>query len=134
MSKDPLAELARRHGRYPRAAYEFVLAGLGRTVDALPEHRHITGQELLRGLSEYVRESFGPLALDVLHDWNIRECMDFGRIVFHLVEAGHLSKTEQDSIDDFSGGYDFAREFGGNYDWMAELRQEQDPSRRSPSQ
>lgn len=132
MELDPLAELACRHDRYPRAAYEFVLAGLERTVSELPEHRHISGKELLKGLSRYARESFGPMTLDVLHDWGIRETMDFGRIVFHLVEAKQLSRTEEDSIEDFADGYDFEQEFGGDFDWMAELRGEK-TSRKSNS-
>ena len=36
---------------------------------------------------------------------------DFGQIVFNLVEATLMSKTEQDTVEDFTDVYDFAAEF-----------------------
>lgn len=121
---DPLAAIARRHGTYPRDAYRLVLAALEETVRQLPERRHISGQELLAGLSHYARATYGPLARFVLNEWGVRDCMDFGRIVFHLVEAGQLSKTDEDSLADFAQGYDFSEEFDSHYDWLSAIREE----------
>jgi uncharacterized repeat protein (TIGR04138 family) len=39
--------------------------------------------------------------------WNVNKCKDFGEIVFNLVEHGILGRTENDSLDDFDGGYSF---------------------------
>ena len=122
IERDPLSALARRHGQYDRKAYEFVLAGLEATVSRLPARRHISGQELLKGLSLYSRKAFGPLARFVLNEWGVHHCRDLGQIVFHLVEAGQLSKTDEDSIDDFNNGYDFEEEFERNFDWLEEIR------------
>lgn len=121
---DPLTAISCRHGMYSRDAYVFVLAALEDTVRNMPARRHISGQELLTGLSRYARGSFGPLAHFVLNEWGVRSCMDFGRIVFQLVEAGQLSKTDDDSLADFAQGYDFAEEFEGRYDWLSLIRQE----------
>ena len=38
-------------------------------------------------------------------------CEDFGHIVFAMVEAGMMFKTEEDSIKDFQGVYDFSDAF-----------------------
>jgi uncharacterized repeat protein (TIGR04138 family) len=73
--------------------------------------RHVTGQELLAGIREYALAQFGPMALDVLHEWGIYKGEDFGEMVFSMVDAGLLSKTERDCRDDFKGGYDFVKAF-----------------------
>jgi uncharacterized repeat protein (TIGR04138 family) len=74
------------------------------------QRRHISGQELLRGLVELAREEFGELAWTVFHEWGIGRSEDFGRIVFHLVEEGVLGRQPEDSIDDFAGGIDLRAE------------------------
>jgi uncharacterized repeat protein (TIGR04138 family) len=47
----------------------------------------------------------------VLQEWGVRQCEDFGEIVFNMVEGGVLSKTSKDSREDFKGGYDFESTF-----------------------
>ena len=73
--------------------------------------RHISGQDLLGGMRAYALEQYGPMALPVLHEWGIERCEDFGEIVFNMVENELLAKTEEDSRDDFSGGYTFDEAF-----------------------
>ena len=51
------------------------------------------------------------MAKSLLDTWNITTCDDFGKIVFLLVDYGVLGKTENDSPEDFSGGYDFEDAF-----------------------
>jgi uncharacterized repeat protein (TIGR04138 family) len=102
--------------RYDRDAYQFVREGLDFTIklhkkDATAAPQHVSGQELLTGIRQFALEQFGPLAKTVLEHWGIRRCEDFGEIVFNLVEKGVLGKTEQDSRNDFKGGYDFDEAF-----------------------
>jgi len=97
--------------RYGIDAYLFVLDGVAHTVGKLPEPRHVSGQELLEGIRELARERFGPMTRTVLEHWGVNRCEDFGEIVFNLVDAGLLGKTEDDSREDFAGGYDFAQAF-----------------------
>ena len=52
-----------------------------------------------------------PVTQRVLSEWGINECIDFGHIVFNLVSEGLLGKTDEDSIADFSNGYDFTEAF-----------------------
>ena len=103
--------ICRKERRYKPEAYLFVLAGLHATVSHLPEPRHVTGQELAEGLRIYGLDQFGPLTAQVFEHWGIRATDDFGRIVFSLVEAHLLRKTEEDSLADFEGLYDFADAF-----------------------
>jgi uncharacterized repeat protein (TIGR04138 family) len=51
------------------------------------------------------------MALLVLEEWGIRSCEDIGEIVFNMVEANLLAKTDEDSRDDFKGAYDFQEAF-----------------------
>ena len=103
--------MCRQDNRYKPESYLFVLAGLHFTVTQLPEPRHITGQELLKGLKLYGLEQFGPLALQVFQHWGVQTTQDFGRIVFNLVDAKLLRKTEEDRLEDFREVYDFAEAF-----------------------
>ena len=41
--------------------------------------------------------------------------IDWGRIVFLLVDAGLLNRQESDTIDDFRDGYDFQEAFVRDY-------------------
>ena len=115
---DPAVELikkveaiCRRSSRYKAEAYLFVLAGLSFTVSQMAEPRHITGQELSEGLRLYGLDQFGPLTTQVFEHWGIRSTEDFGRIVFTLVEAKLLRKTEEDTLEDFKHLYDFSSAF-----------------------
>ncbi|MBI2502061.1 MAG: hypothetical protein HYW07_02375 [Candidatus Latescibacteria bacterium] len=111
--------LAEREGRYHKAGYLFIYDALQYTVEkmgktALPkEQRHVSGRDLLQGISQYSLEQFGPLTRAVFAHWGIHHTGDFGRMVFSLVEAELMSKTPQDCPEDFAGVYDFAEEF----DW-----------------
>ena len=55
------------------------------------------------------------MVLTVFEQWGIHHCQDFGEIVFNMVEIGLLAKTDRDSRDDFSGGYDFFEAFRKPY-------------------
>ena len=108
---DLLAPILTRDRWYTAQAYLFVREGLDHTVRKLEKPRHVSGQELLEGMREYALEQFGPVTKRVLSEWGINECLDFGNIVFNLVNAGLLGKTEEDSLEDFMHGYDFHEAF-----------------------
>jgi uncharacterized repeat protein (TIGR04138 family) len=80
-----------------------------------PVSRHVDGRQLCEGLREYALMNWGMLARTVLARWNIRRTIDFGRIVFALVDHGHMQKTEDDEVEDFRDIYDFAAAFDGAY-------------------
>ena len=113
-------QLVARDPRYPRDAYLFVRDALDFTQkNILKENhgqmRHVTGQELLVGIRDFALAQFGPMTMTVLEDWGIRQCQDFGEIVFNMVESSLLAKTKQDTREDFAGGYDFSEAFRKPY-------------------
>ncbi|MFP6591889.1 MAG: Minf_1886 family protein [Candidatus Latescibacterota bacterium] len=105
--------LAERDGRYSRAAYLFVYDALQHTVEKLGkasmprEQRHVSGRDLIYGISECALDQFGPLTLTVFDHWGIRETRDFGEIVFNLVNDNLMSKTDDDRIEDFTDVFEF---------------------------
>lgn len=117
----PLEEIATEVGKYPVEAYEFLRHGLQYTArrvhgDGKPRAaRHVNGRQLCEGLREYALKRWGLMARAVLARWGITRTEDFGRMVFALVEHGWLARSEEDSIEDFSGVYDFATAFDGAY-------------------
>lgn len=119
-----LETIVARDTRYPREAYYFVREALdvaqrkfaksgGKSAKDKPAH--VSGQQLLEGIRAHALEQFGPLTLMVLEEWGIRSGEDFGEIVFNMVESSLLGKTENDSRDDFKGGYDFFEAFRKPY-------------------
>lgn len=122
---DLLAPILEADKRYSAEAYLFVREGLDHTVRKLEKPRHVSGQELLEGIREYALKEFGPIAKRVLSEWGINECIDFGNIVFNLVNEGLLGKTDKDSIEDFRNGYDFSEAF------LKPFRPTQPPKRKS---
>jgi len=103
--------IVRKDGRYSAQAYYFIFDALDYTIQRLRKVRHVTGRELLEGIREYATENFGFLARAVLAEWGVTSTRDFGEIVFNLVEAGLLSRTDNDTREDFEGIYDFEQAF-----------------------
>jgi uncharacterized repeat protein (TIGR04138 family) len=117
-----LHQLAKDSGQYPIEAYEFIQRGLSYTVqklhgtDAAPDAcRHVSGQQLCDGLRQYALTQWGLLARTVLRQWEIHSTLDFGKIVFSLIEAGQMQKTQEDRLDDFLNVYDFKSAFEAGY-------------------
>ena len=97
-----LKKLLRSDARYKAEAYLFVMAALSRTLAKLENPRHLTGGELLAGIREEARAQFGPMARTVFEHWGIKNSLDFGEIVFKMVQVGILSETDSDKLDDFA--------------------------------
>ena len=118
---DPLRKLALKDGRYAPEAFQFLYDSLDHAVKLAGREekegteRHVTGQELLGGMRQHAIEQFGPLSGAVWRAWGIRDTLDWGRIVFLLVEEGLLNRQETDSIEDFRAGFDFDQAFVSSY-------------------
>ncbi len=106
--------------RFAREAYHFTREALDYTQKIISREnkgtvRHVTGQELLEGIRQYALQQYGPMTMTVLEEWGVKNCRDFGEIVFNMVESGLLAKTEKDTRDDFQKGYDFTDAFQKPY-------------------
>jgi uncharacterized repeat protein (TIGR04138 family) len=119
--KDVLRQLALRDGRFSPEAFHFLFDSLDTAIRlagkeaAVGTERHVSGSEVLQGLRQHALDSFGPLAATVWRSWGVREAMDWGRIVFLLVEEGHLKRQEGDRIEDFDQPFDFDQTFVASY-------------------
>ena len=113
---EALDQILAKDARFHRDAYLFMREALDFTQKLVGREnqgkvRHVTGQELLDGLRQYALQQFGPMTTTVFDEWGIRNCQNFGEIVFNMVEIGLLARTEKDSRDDFQNGYDFGDAF-----------------------
>ena len=99
--------------RYRPEAYEFMMQALHFTQGKLKRKGHLTGRELSEGLREFAIEEFGPMARTVLEHWGLHSTEDFGNIVFNMIDKKLLSKTEEDTREDFRNLYDFNDAFEG---------------------
>ncbi len=125
--------------KYPVDAFMFVQRGLEFTVERLhgkrapegpaaphkhkptarrlpadeerDESRHVSGRQLCHGLRDFAIDQYGLMAPAVLKRWRITSSEDFGQIVFAMVEARMMRKTENDRIEDFTDVFDFAEAF-----------------------
>ena len=133
--QDWMREIARKDGgKYSPEAFRFLVESLSHAIRlAGKEHaegteRHVTGQELVRGMRAYAIELFGPLAAQVWRSWGVHSTLDWGEMVFRMVEDEKLSRNEEDSIDDFREDFDFDQVFVQEYqlrlpdadDWTAQ--------------
>jgi uncharacterized repeat protein (TIGR04138 family) len=114
-------------GLFPPQAFDFIEEGLRHTVlqihgreksekpDSETVCRHVSGPQLCDGLRELALAKWGRLARTVLRRWNITSTLDFGRIVFALIAAGQMQKTDEDTLEDFRNVYDFKNTFETGY-------------------
>ncbi len=111
--------LARLHAvpgpRYDERAYLFVLGAIEFLQSQLDARRHVSGQELAWACRDLAVRRFGLLARTVLDCWGVKCTLDFGHIVFALVEVGLLSTQPGDRLEDFGDVYDFVRAFDESY-------------------
>lgn len=110
--------LIRRDGRYPREAFEFLHEGFEFAVKRVhgegPEpagSKHVSGGDLCLALRDLAVQKWGLLAPTVLEKWNIHATLDFGNMVYLLVNNDFMRKTEEDSLEDFQGVFDFKDAF-----------------------
>lgn len=112
-----------RARHYHPAAYSFVRQALDFGLNQIGQKRHISGQELVGFICEFARLKFGPLANFVFEEWGIRETLDFGHIVYDLIEQRVMAKQPEDSIEHFREVSDFRVEFDPRrYDFLSDIR------------
>ena len=114
--KEAMAQILKEDPRYAPEAYSFIREALDFVTQSLKKPtegpgRHVTAAELLEGIRQYALNEYGPMTKTVLNTWGIRQCADFGQIVFNLVNKKFMGKTDDDSVRDFDHGYDFDTAF-----------------------
>jgi uncharacterized repeat protein (TIGR04138 family) len=110
-----LADIALRYGVFREPAYIFVLEALELATRGQTAPRHVSGGDLLDAIKTLARDRYGVMATDVFESWGVRSTLDFGRIVFQMVEDGLLSKQDEDSLTEFIDKFDFRQVFEVEY-------------------
>lgn len=110
-----MEEVIRTDGRYPPEAFAFLHDGLGKAVGEAygqvtgeAPQRHVSGRQLCLALRDLALERWGRLARTVLARWNINATIDFGNMVYLLIDNKFMRKTPEDSVEDFRDVYDFS--------------------------
>lgn len=115
--QEVVRQIQRNERRYEAGAYLMVQQALDFTLKRLfneqdpATRRHVRGDELCLGIRDYMLDQYGPMAYALLRHWKIRSTLDFGEIVFVLVEYGIFSVTEEDKLEDFKEVYSFEEAF-----------------------
>jgi len=110
-----LRKIVEKDSRYALEAYLFVLEAVFFTRRKFKINGHVTGQQLLEGIKDLAQKRYGLMAKVVFEHWGITKTLDFGNIVFNMVNEKILGKTEEDRLDDFNDVYDFDEVFVKNY-------------------
>jgi uncharacterized repeat protein (TIGR04138 family) len=122
-----LMTVVRRDPRFAYEAYEFVFQALEHTqkmlgraaleerADPTEARHHVSCRQLLEGIRELALQEFGLMARVVFQMWGIRRTDDFGEIVYNLIDAELMSKTAEDSREDFHDVFDFGDALVGGF-------------------
>ena len=119
-----IASIMKSAGGYSGQCFPFIRDGLAHATELVhgspdqtdelglvDDSRHVDGAQLCLGLRDLAIQRYGLMASTVLNKWGIYETRDFGNIIFALVEANLMRKTDDDSIEDFDRVYDFDEAF-----------------------
>jgi len=125
-SRNKIKEIIKKDTRYSLQAYQFIFEALDYTTNMLGKNqhkttdvdRHVTGKQLMEGIKQYAIKQFGFMTLTVFEQWGINQDIDFGNIVFNLVESGLMGKTDKDSLDDFKNNYDMKKVFDEEFKFI----------------
>ncbi|MCE5279681.1 MAG: Minf_1886 family protein [Planctomycetaceae bacterium] len=105
-------------GRYPLEAFRFLHEGLEQAVEKVhggtsgsQGQHHVTGRQMCEALRDLAAQRWGMLAPLVLGRWNIKSTLDFGRMVYLLIEHQFMKKTAEDSLEDFSDVFNLPHAF-----------------------
>lgn len=107
--REILTGIVRRDPHYTLDAYQFVAEGVQYTVHSRKRAektglaRHVTGSELVHGITELAASRYGFLAADVFEYWRLKTGRDIGNIVYAMIGAGILAASPNDRIEDFDG-------------------------------
>ena len=112
-----LMDMTRQDRRYAYEAYEFVFQALehtqkllGRELDPSADpnetRHHVSCRQLVEGMRDYALQEFGLMARVVFRMWGVERTDDFGEIVFNLIAAELMSRTDEDSRAEFHDVFD----------------------------
>ena len=94
-----------------------MLRALEYTRRRLQRPGHVTGRELLEGARGSGPGGVRADGLEVLQHWGLTGTVDFGRIVYDLIEADLLRKTDEDIARGLRRRLRLPQAFEQDYRW-----------------
>lgn len=125
MNPDKIKELVReiliKDRRYAEDAYYFVNEAVHFASEyfSKPEFgqdRHLSGAELSEAIREFTLSEFGSMSWAVLNNWGVHTTLDFGHIVFNLIDARILHASPSDKLGDFDNVFDLEKELSAPFE------------------
>ena len=101
--------------RYHENAYHNIFNALSYCDTVMNTEKNLAAKELAIGYRDVTLSKYGPLALEVLNHWGIYSTQDIGNIVFNLVNANLLGRSQGDKIEDFNNLFDLTEEMKSLY-------------------
>jgi len=103
-------------GRYKMEAFGFLHEGLAKAVQNIYGEKkapngHVSGKQLCEGIRQLAIERWGMMAPVVLRKWGINGSIDFGNMVYLLIDHGFMRKTDEDSVEDFRDVFHLDKDF-----------------------
>jgi uncharacterized repeat protein (TIGR04138 family) len=95
---------------YPAEAFLLVLLSLPQRQQHEPP-QHLEAAQLCWRIRARAIEDYGADAGRQLAEWSIHSCDDFGDIVYRLIDAGLMAKSERDAREDFHDVFRFETAF-----------------------
>ncbi|MDD5678391.1 MAG: hypothetical protein PHW60_10440 [Kiritimatiellae bacterium] len=86
---------------YPSALLDAMRQGISATVTANGLRGHVSAQELCDGIRQYMLKEYGAETPNTFASWGITTWSDVGKVIFRMISAGIMMKTEQDRLEDF---------------------------------
>ena len=125
MAETPMTSVVEVAARtpYPPDAFAFVREGLHLSAasvhgpepelmnPAMAGKRHVSGEELCEALRALAVRRWGMMARTVLSSWHIHGTLDFGKIVYAMIDNHLMQRTDEDSLEDFRDVFDFDQAF-----------------------
>jgi uncharacterized repeat protein (TIGR04138 family) len=134
---DAFLKLLKKDRRFTLETYRFVnealeyaqSLGMGKAAatenpDGAPSTddvaNHVTGQDLSRAAKDWAVLQYGFMAKTVLAKLGLRKTRDFGDAVYNMIEVGLMSKTPEDSVEDFDDVFDLGAELDRAFSFQYE--------------
>ena len=107
-------QVIRADGRYRLEAFNFLHEALalavkeahGAQAGRSDRDSHVSGQRLCRSIQDLARQRYGLMAGAIFRHWGIHSSLDFGKMVYLLIDHGFMRRTAEDSLDDFRDVFD----------------------------
>ncbi|MCO6456686.1 MAG: hypothetical protein J5I93_15415 [Pirellulaceae bacterium] len=97
--------------QYAADAWYFVLQVIPLTSDPTRKSNHVSAADFCWMLHDHALDRFGPRAAETLSGWGVRSTRDFGRIVYGLIDAGLILRSDEDRIEQFDDVFEFDQAF-----------------------